>query len=957
VFVSTLAYAGVQDPPADRQEAERLMRLAADLTVRRTQPEQRQALAHLQSALGIWQRLQDQASAADTLNRMGRLEDALGNREVAEDHFTEAARISEQAGNTRVQAAALAGMGKLRLARGDSAGAIDLYRKALPLRRAQGDKFEEALLLHNLGAAHWGIGENREALEAYESALLLRRELKDEPGIAYTLYGIAVVHWTWGDNQKSLETYEEVRHLWRKLKNKAGEAHALSSMGLAYQALGAYGKALSTFDSALPLWRETKDRSGEGYTLNNIGLTHAARRDWSTAQRFYTSALDLLKEAPDPRGQAYVLHNLGDVLQARGLFEEALKYYGESLERKRRIRDRFGEAITLERSGEAWRARKDPGAALELLRQALELHRLLGNATGEASTLAGMARAYRDRAQLAEANDAIESALTIVERNRARISARDLRTAFFTTRRDLYAFHVELLMQLHRQDRKHGWNVRAFEAAERGRARVLLDTLSELRAGAGRGNPPVTEREQQLRQAINAQAQLLQRLAGAEAQESRSQAVKQRLDDLLRSWEEGQASAREADPRRAAVVDPSPLGLAEIQADLPDANTALLSFHLGGERSYVWCVTRSGATSAELPGRATIDRLVRRLYDAVAARGEEDAGESLVDYRLRLQESDAEWTLTSGELGRMLLTLLPPDKTISRLVIVPDGALWYVPFAALPSGRGGEPLVMRFEIACLPSASMGRFLVRQPSRQKGNTPRLAVLADPVFGTDDERILRTQARTEVFAASMHRTSDASSDPSFPRLRFSRVEADGIAALVPANRITSFVDFAASRNAFEARGLRDAEILHLATHAVLDTERPELSGIVLSSIDRNGRPQDGFLRLYEIYNLDLNAGLVVLSACRTALGRQIEGEGIVGLSRGFFYAGASNVLASLWSVQDRATAELMRRFYQALLEGRADPAAALRSAQLALRSDPRWSHPYYWAAFTVQGSRSR
>jgi CHAT domain-containing protein len=346
---------------------------------------------------------------------------------------------------------------------------------------------------------------------------------------------------------------------------------------------------------------------------------------------------------------------------------------------------------------------------------------------------------------------------------------------------------------------------------------------------------------------------------------------------------------------------------------------------------------------------------VRRLYKAAAARGDEETGESLIDYRLRLKESDEEWTRASEELGRMLLGLLPANTAIKRLVIVPDASLWFVPFAALPFGAKREPLLVRFEVASLPSASIGRFLSREPARRNGNVPRIAVLADPVFGRDDERIVRKQARTEPFAASIG--PDRSAAPAFPRLRFSRVEADGIAAILPSGRVNRFLDFAASRRAFEAQAVRNADILHFATHVVLDTQRPELSGIALSSVDPDGRALDGFFRLFEIYNLDLHAGLVVLSACRTALGRQIEGEGIVGLTRGFFCAGASNVLASLWSVQDRATAELMRRLYENLLKDRMDPAAALRAAQLALRSDPRWSHPYYWAAFTMQGSRSR
>jgi CHAT domain-containing protein len=188
--------------------------------------------------------------------------------------------------------------------------------------------------------------------------------------------------------------------------------------------------------------------------------------------------------------------------------------------------------------------------------------------------------------------------------------------------------------------------------------------------------------------------------------------------------------------------------------------------------------------------------------------------------------------------------------------------------------------------------------------------------------------------------------------FDRLRATRREAEGIVTLAREKSLKA-VDFQANRATATSAELSQYRLLHFATHGLLNSQHPELSGVVLSLVDEQGRPQDGFLRLHEIYNLKLGADLVVLSACQTALGKEIKGEGLVRLTRGFMYAGVPRVVASLWRVPDKATAELMKRFYQGMLREGLTPAAALRAAQVSLWKERRWRQPYYWAAFVLQG----
>jgi CHAT domain-containing protein len=305
-----------------------------------------------------------------------------------------------------------------------------------------------------------------------------------------------------------------------------------------------------------------------------------------------------------------------------------------------------------------------------------------------------------------------------------------------------------------------------------------------------------------------------------------------------------------------------------------------------------------------------------------------------------------------------------------RLVIVSDGALQYVPFGALPNPDAGgagankrRPLIVDHEVVNLPSASVLATMRREMSERRPAARTVAVFSDPVFQPDDPRLKQARlarldgekwngdgSQTE---SRLVRSANDTGLASFERLIHTRKEAEAIVALVPSEQGFKALDFAASRATVMNTGLDQYRIVHFATHGLLNSRRPELSGIVLSLVDEEGRPLEGFLRAHEIYNLKLNAELVVLSACSTALGKEIKGEGLVGLTRGFMYAGTPRVIASLWNVRDEATAELMKRLYRNMLIGKSSPAAALREAQVSMWREPRWAAPYYWAGFTLQG----
>jgi CHAT domain-containing protein len=404
----------------------------------------------------------------------------------------------------------------------------------------------------------------------------------------------------------------------------------------------------------------------------------------------------------------------------------------------------------------------------------------------------------------------------------------------------------------------------------------------------------------------------------------------------------------------AAQTDQQTLSVSALQERVLDDETVLLTYALGAERSFLWSVTKSGFTSYTLPARETIEAASRRVHRLLS-----------VSYqRLRRRETER----AVSELARMVLRPATDQLTSRRIAIVADGGLQFVPFGALR--LEAEPLVRGHEVVHLPSASTLAVLRRETANRPRAPKFVAVFADPVFSADDRRVPRQAglaARHDVLRIVPDRpgTDDRSESVPDPiratraglgrldRLVSTRREAESIRALAAGSDALIALDFEANRARALGSELQQYQIVHFATHGLIDSRDPDLSGLVLSLVDQNGRPQDGFLRSQDIYKLRLAADLVVLSACRTALGEEIHGEGLNSLVRGFMYAGAPRVVASLWDVRDDATAELMERFYAGIIRDGLTPAAALRAAQIWMSQRPRWSAPYYWAGFILQG----
>jgi CHAT domain-containing protein len=457
------------------------------------------------------------------------------------------------------------------------------------------------------------------------------------------------------------------------------------------------------------------------------------------------------------------------------------------------------------------------------------------------------------------------------------------------------------------------------------------------------------------------------RLLGETGSQPHVAQVSKELDVLSKEYQDVEAQIRKKNPLYAALTQPQPVTVKDVQ-QLLDPKTLLLEYVLGSENSYVFIVAMDSLTVHALPNRVEIEEAARQLRQALS--GAPSSGE-------RSQKS------AILKLSRMILGPVVGQSRGKRLVIVGDGALEYIPFAVLRATDAGFPLLAEHEIVSLPSASVLALLRRERLNRSQPPKAVAVLADPVFDAKDARLVEAlheevggllQAHSANAAVSnAKRGSDLPSaelpyrftrsaadlgfdrrgEFSLPRLQYTRREALAIKRASPAGQAMLALDFDASREAAKSPDLRQYRIVHFATHGFLDTKHPELSGLVFSLVNKQGKAQNGFLDLEDIYNLNLPADLVVLSSCQSGLGKEIHGEGLIGLTRGFMYAGASSVIASLWDVDDVATAELMGRMYREIEQHGLTPPAALRQAQLQMWRQRRWSNPYFWAGFELEG----
>ncbi len=678
----------------------------------------------------------------------------------------------------------------------------------------------------------------------------------------------------------------------------------MSNLATANSSAGNHAEAIELFQRAVVLHRAAKDSQLTARTLSNLGLAYTSSGDFQQALAALGEAREYFEEAGQERALGRVLVKIGNVHLACGEPELARQHLALAMEASRLAGDVEALAYAGSRLANILRAAGDLEAARRQLQGNVEALRQLERPRLEAYAMVSLSQVLFAQGEAQEALGWAERGLALHQQipnpwgetaawddvARARYAVGDVAGAMEASQHGIETLERQ-------RSRIYGPDSRATFLASNAKtsATRLEILLSEHRRHPGKG---FAERALAAHEGALARS-LVEHLAANDGSVG--------APPLLRSSFDLERLQRALDP-----------------------DVRLIEFALGKDRGWAWTIGPEQVHLVELAERHRIDQAVAALL----AKGTAPRPSPVLS-------EDALGTLAEL-IWEPLVEAIGPAH---RLLFVPSGSLQRVPFAALPS-LDGDPLVESFEVSAIPSAAVAVALAEQPRRNPVSTP-VRILADPVYRPSDSRLAGAPARkgpgqVDRAATGLER---------LPRLRFSGREAEAVAEIV-GPRATQELGFDATKAAVVALESHQIGILHIAAHTVLNDNDPEQSGIVFSLFDRQGRGQEGFLSLPEIHRLDLEAELVVLSACSTALGKELTGEGLLSLTRGFLAAGAAGVVASLWPVDDRATAELMEHFYAALWDAQ-HPAAALRAAQLQLASNERWGEPQYWAGFVYQG----
>jgi CHAT domain-containing protein/Tfp pilus assembly protein PilF len=988
----------------DRVRAERLFSEAEALRLHYEVHDGEMALDKYETCRATWRRTGDFDEAARASQRIGTIYERTGDLDIAERHYQDGLRFAREAANRELESELLSAVGGAHILLGDHEEAGRECREALSQAERNDSSRGQALATNCLGEVEYHLGNLEEAITFYGQAEALWRAVGDRGGVAQTLLYLGYSYSDLSEFDRASVYYRDALSQWKLAQDRRGQALTLLASGRLHLRLGEHQIALNAFDEAMQLVERMGDSVWQASVYAGLGSVYSQMGENERARVYWDRSLNLFRKAGLQMAEVEVMQSVGETYLASGEPDEALTHFEEALDLTRQLENPRWEAHSLRLIGLAYESMGEPGKAVSSFRQSLAVERSGGDLRYDAYTLGDLGRAYqgmgeydlalesfnrardlsrasRDRlgeaialfnlarfeSQRGMSNEArhyLEDTLRIAESLRAGIDSHELRSSYLASIQLYYKLHIELLMRLHSERPSDRLDALAFEASERARARSLLESLNEAGVDIRQGvDPGLLARERQLKRTLDGKAERQLRLGGRADNDAELEALAIEIRDLTARYDQLQAEIRSKSPRYAALTQPDPLDLEAVQRQVLDEQTLLLEYSLGEERSFLWAVERGTHSSIELPPASEIEKASREVYRMLTARLPRPE-ETVREYRRRVKEADAGYWEAASRLGEMLLGPVADRLSGKRIVVVGDGALQYVPFAALPvPRRGGEPvpMIVEHEVVNLPSVSAFAVLRRESLGREEPRLSVAVLADPVFELDDPRLASKASASEQAISPESGARRALRDIGLsrgiglgiPRLVSTRWEADAILATAPKGTTLRALDFEASRETAMSPELAQYRIIHFATHGVVNNEEPGLSGIVLSMVDEDGNPTNGFVRLDDIYNLDLPADLVVLSACNSALGKPVDGEGLVGIVRGFMYAGAKRVVASLWKVDDEATGELMGRFYREMFQGKLPPAAALRNAQIDMWRQEEWTPPFYWAAFVLQG----
>jgi CHAT domain-containing protein/tetratricopeptide (TPR) repeat protein len=959
------------------------IRLAAEAAVREADNSRTKAedLPKWENALSRWHEIGDRREEAYALTGIVSIYYYQSQYQLAFRRLGEAMTIWQSLNDPLGKAEALFLLSVTKYEAGQITAGINDCQAAMDLWRSSNSLSGQARGIVVQGVITKQIGDYQSAITLSGQARNIFAQLRSKRGETSALNSLAGAYLKIGYYQNAADVSRQALALAEQagMTDLRRIAHGLLGESLLGQ--GEPKAALAEFNKKLALFEAGEDPRIKAYTFGNFGQTHAALKDWEKALEYYRQALELHRQLGNRQGEADTLNRMGWVMEKGGQLQAALDVYSQARPMSHDAGYRAVEISALHNLarvqrdlGQLKEAGENVGKAIDLI----ESTRKRSGGRGQRSSyLATMQEAYSLRIDL------------LMRQREQRLSAGSAEEA---TR----------------------LNLEALQASDQARARTLLESLAEAQAGLRKLIPEkILKREEDLQHRLNLMDEKRMGLFNGtskvpEAERGQmAKAIDKELRALSAEYDQLQVEIRQAAPRYAELLQPPAVTGDQIKRLLDD-KTVLLAYSLGDKRSYLWAVTRDSLESYTLPPRGQIEDKAQEVYRWLTEE-ERVGNKGTPQSALRSKQAEAKYWREASALGQMLLgpaAGLLGQKQQRRLLVVCEGAVQRLTFAALPepqAERGGDgeterrgerlegraqanhpvtpsphrpialpspvPLIANHEIVYLPSISMLAAINKDIDTRPSAPKTLALYADPISSKHDPRVAANQTVPNKMPAPQQKgDSDPVSEElkqvvremgllnvefGFPRLEGTEFEAKYITSFIGPDSRLVVMNADANVESVMNADLTQYRIIHFATHGVVNNENPELSGLVLSLFDAQGRRQNGFLHMHEIYNLKLNADLIVLSSCESGSGKEVGGEGLMALTRGFFYAGAPRVVASLWKADDTATPILMREFYRQLIEKHASPAAALKEAQNVVRNRPQFQSPYYWAGFVLQG----
>ncbi len=819
--------------------------------------------------------------------------------------------------------------------------AIEPLQTCLNLLQADPNDLREPIVLNQAGDAYRQLGNYQQAAQIFERAIALAQASDDLRSEETALVQLASVHYRQNNylqameySRRGLEVSEAITL--RKTKLDTYPQRHIGGIADVYYGLGDLATAEQTYLKALALSIEAKDQFNQSSVLGGLGDVYIEQGKLSQAISIQEQALALGEKGKNVPNQLGPLNSLSALYRQMGDAQKSLAYVQRALKLLEGRTNPVWEAESFNNLGLLHLKFSEFAKAKSAFEKTLAIDQRTTTPNIVWRAHSGLADTYSQLGELDQAGEHYQRAIETIERVRAKLGGEEEKAGFFQDKVEVYKKLIALLLNPRLKNTNSQNAAEAFRYSERARARAFLDLLTEARVDVEQKTAPdLTKRRLDLQQRIS---QLTTQLIKERSQESNKQDKTKiaelekglsRADTELADW---LRELRRYNPRYAALKYPEPIALAAAQRMLDD-QTTLLSYSLGETQSFLFALTRNDFQVKRLPSEATLRESVHKFLAAITDKNKPDP----VEYRRQ-----------AVRLSQQLLQPVGGMLTGKKLVIVLDGALHRLPFEALlfPGTtvqgdlRRLPYLIRRFAISYAPSASV---LAQLQNEQRPTAPKKFIaFGDPVY----------EQRAEGLIVSTLRTAGATR-LNFQTLPHSREEIAGIAKLFADNdRELFFREEASEENVKAPERLQHYQMVHFSTHGYVNEVRPRFSGLVLSlpQSGANSASEDGLLSAYEIFNLKLNAELVVLSACETGLGKEVKGEGLMSLTRAFMYAGTPSVVVSLWNVNDESAADLMIRFYRNLKTGM-NKGEALRQAQLETIRDNGF--PFFWAPFVLVG----